>query len=98
MDSQYIVLSDLLSDQAAFITSPKTSFANYWGHCPPCPPPPSVYGPAFGNPLGIIVFHKTYVSKHLLTSIHIKSHGKKYKDLLSLIQSAKSLILKFYRS
>ena len=34
MDSQ----SKLLSDQAAFITSPKTSLANYWGgHCPPAP-------------------------------------------------------------
>ena len=44
MDSQYIVLSELLSDQAAFITSPKTSLANYWGALPPLPP--SVYGPA----------------------------------------------------
>ena len=37
MDSQYKLLSELLSDQAAFITSPKTSLANYWGggHCPP---------------------------------------------------------------
>ena len=33
MDSQY----KLLSDQAAFITSPKTSLANYWGALPPCP-------------------------------------------------------------
>ena len=42
MDSQYKLLSDLLSDQAAFITSPKTSLANYWGgHCPyPLPPAP----------------------------------------------------------
>ena len=38
MDSQYIVLSELLSDQAAFITSPKTSLANYWGALPPAPP------------------------------------------------------------
>ena len=39
MDSQYIVLSELLSDQAAFITSPKTSLANYWGgFAPPAPP------------------------------------------------------------
>ena len=38
MDSQFKVLSELLSDQAAFITSPKTSLANYWGHCPPLPP------------------------------------------------------------
>ena len=39
MDSQYKLLSELLSDQAAFITSPKTSLANYWGgHCPPAPP------------------------------------------------------------
>ena len=37
MDSQYKLLSELLSDQAAFITSPKTSLANYWGHCPPAP-------------------------------------------------------------
>ena len=29
MDSQYKLLSELLSDQAAFITSPKTSLANY---------------------------------------------------------------------
>ena len=38
MDSQYKLLSELLSDQAAFITSPKTSLANYWGALPPCPP------------------------------------------------------------
>ena len=43
MDSQYKLLSELLSDQAAFITSQKTSLANYWGALPPCPP--SVYGP-----------------------------------------------------
>ena len=42
MDSQYKLLSELLSDQAAFITSPKTNLANYWGHYPPAP---SVYGP-----------------------------------------------------
>ena len=41
MDSQYKLLSELLSDQAAFITSPKTSFANYWGGGVL---PPSVYG------------------------------------------------------
>ena len=42
MDSQYKLLSELLSDQAAFITSPKTSLANYWGgHCPLAPPPVS---------------------------------------------------------
>ena len=41
MDSQYIVLSELLSDQAAFITSPKTSLANYWGALPPALPPVS---------------------------------------------------------
>ena len=44
MDSQYKLLSELLSDQAAFITSPKTSLANYWRALPPCPPL-SVYGP-----------------------------------------------------
>ena len=38
MDSQYKVLAELLSDQAVFITSPKTSLANYWGALPPCPP------------------------------------------------------------
>ena len=41
MDSQYKLLSELLLDQAAFITPPETSLANYWGgHCPlpPCPP------------------------------------------------------------
>ena len=43
MDSQYIVLSELLADQAAFITSPKTSLANYWEGIAPLPP--SVYGP-----------------------------------------------------
>ena len=47
MDSQYKLLSELLLDQAAFITSPKTSLANYWGALPPCPP--SVYGPAKMN-------------------------------------------------
>ena len=45
MDSQYKLLSELLSDQAAFITSPNTSLANYWGGIAP-PLPPSVYGPA----------------------------------------------------
>ena len=45
MDSQYKFLSELLSDQAAFITSPKTSLAIYWGGALP-PLPPSVYGPA----------------------------------------------------
>ena len=45
MDSQYKLLSELLSDQAAFITSPKTSLANYWGALPPRPP--SVYGPGY---------------------------------------------------
>ena len=44
MDSQYKLLSELLSDQAAFITSPKTSLANYWGGGG-IAPPPSVYGP-----------------------------------------------------
>ena len=43
MDSQYKLLSELLSDQAAFISSPKTSLANYWGGIAPLPP--SVYGP-----------------------------------------------------
>ena len=43
MDSQYIVLSELLSDQAAFITSPKQVWRIIGGHCPPAP---SVYGPA----------------------------------------------------
>ena len=45
MDSQYKLLPELLSDQAAFIASPKTSLANYWGALPPLPP--SVYGPGF---------------------------------------------------
>ena len=45
MDSQYKLLSELLSGQAAFITSPKTSLANYWGGGA-LPPTPSVYGPA----------------------------------------------------
>ena len=38
MDSQCKLLSEWLSDQAAFLTSPKTSLANYWGALPPCPP------------------------------------------------------------
>ena len=38
MDSQYKLLSELLSDQAVFITSPKTSLANYWGGIAPLPP------------------------------------------------------------
>ena len=33
-----------IASQAAFITSPKTSLANYWGALPP-PLRPSVYGP-----------------------------------------------------
>ena len=40
MDSQYKLLSELLSHKVAFITSPKTSLANYWGALPPCPLPP----------------------------------------------------------
>ena len=47
MDSQYKLLSELLSDQAAFITSPKTSLANYWGGI--APPAPSVYGPGINE-------------------------------------------------
>ena len=38
MDSQYKLLSELLSDQAAFITSPKTSLANYGRALPPLAP------------------------------------------------------------
>ena len=38
MDSQSKLLSELLSDKAAFITSPKTSLENYWGALPPFPP------------------------------------------------------------
>ena len=45
MDSQYKLLLELLSDQAAFITSPKTSLENSWGGGI-APLPPSVYGPA----------------------------------------------------
>ena len=52
MDSQYKLLSELLSDQAAFITSPKTSLANYWGGIAPLPP--SVYGPVPKIPRGLI--------------------------------------------
>ena len=43
MDSESKLLSELLSDQPGFITSPKTSLANYWGGIAPLPP--SVYGP-----------------------------------------------------
>ena len=50
--SQYIVLSELLSDQAAFITSPKISLANYWGGALPSLPP-SVYGPANCSVFGV---------------------------------------------
>ena len=49
MDSQYKLLSELLSDQAAFITSPKTSLVNYWGGGGIAPLPPSVYGPAISE-------------------------------------------------
>ena len=55
MDSQYKLLSELLSDQAAFITSPKTSLANYWGALPPTPPPPSVYGPDYYSSMNATV-------------------------------------------
>ena len=41
MDSQYKLLSELLSDQDVFITCPKTSLANYWGALPPPAPPVS---------------------------------------------------------
>ena len=51
MDSQYKLLSELLSDQAAFITSPKKQvWQIIGGALPPCPPAPlSVYGPVFGK-------------------------------------------------
>ena len=52
MDSQYKLLSELLSDQAVFITSPKTSLANYWGALPPAP---SVYGPVTLRNIFLIV-------------------------------------------
>ena len=38
MDCQHKLLSELLSDHAAFITSPKKSLANYWGGIAPLPP------------------------------------------------------------
>ena len=38
MDSQYKLLSELQLNQAAFITSPEISLANYWGALPPAPP------------------------------------------------------------
>ena len=63
MDSQYKLLSELLSDQAAFITSPKTSLANYWGGIAPLPP--SVYRPerstAIAKLLNTILFIMLYV-------------------------------------
>ena len=67
MDSQYIVLSELLSDQAAFITSPKTSLANYWGGIAPLPP--SVYGPVYKaiNKLSPVYFHNYFT---LDSSVH----------------------------
>ena len=60
MDSQYKLLSELLSDQAAFITSPKTSVANYWGHCPL---PPSVYRPATMTIIMLVNINFTVMKK-----------------------------------
>ena len=64
MDSQYKLLSELLSDQAAFITSPKTNLANYWGHCPPAPPP-SVYGPGLGHNVENLSLEHTLIEYRL---------------------------------
>ena len=65
MDSQYKLLSELLSDQAAFITSPKTSLANYLGALPPCPPPPVSTG------LTIFLSLSVNESLHLKVNLHL---------------------------
>ena len=62
MDSQYKLLSELLSDQAAFITSPKTSLANYWGALPPCSPPVST---------GLIASHHRFRIYYVLASLSL---------------------------
>ena len=49
MDSQCKLLSGLLSDQAAFITSPKTSLANYWVALPPAPQCLRAWGYDYSN-------------------------------------------------
>ena len=72
MDSQYKLLSELLSDQAAFITSPKTSLANYWGGIAPLPP--SVYGPELDNK----ETNPTTSSSYHLEMLIITSSDKKH--------------------
>ena len=64
MDSQYKLLSELLSDQAAFITSPKTSLANYWGGALP----PSVYGPVLYQPVAVKIYLDSLFVRRFLHS------------------------------
>ena len=70
MDSQYKLLSELLSDQAAFITSPKTSLANYWGGIAPLPPVSTgLYG---------TLSHET------LCHLNLRATGKRQKECMSI--------------
>ena len=77
MDSQYKLLSELLSDQAAFITSPKTSLANNWGHCPPAPP----LSTGLLCKVGGSCIHHVTLDSHLSGFLHEKSqHGLNFNS------------------
>ena len=71
MDSQYKLLSELLSDQAAFITSPKTSLANYWGALPPAPCPPVSTG--LNKGILAITFELAFHYKHKIQVFFIRN-------------------------
>ena len=76
MDSQSKLLSELLSDQAAFITSPKTSLANYWGALPPCPPPVSTGLPFDkGTELKLLLFLNNPKQDYSTMLYHIQSQS-----------------------
>ena len=59
MDNQYKLLSELLSDQAAFITYQKQVWQIIGGHCPPAPPAP--LPPVSTGLYNVIVRHITKV-------------------------------------
>ena len=77
MDSQYKLLSELLSDQAAFITSPKTSLANYWGgHCPPAPQCLRACGQEMRDLIGMTTFVACVLSFYSMTVRPVDTGGQ----------------------